>query len=246
MKRLLAVITAFYLMLPSGYSQLWKVRRLELTAGIGTTQFFSDIGGYPNNRNLLGLKDFTFKQTRFNINENIRYRITENLSARLNLIWGQLHSTDARGSNIDRGFEESTIFFEHSVVAEYHFIRNKEEISFILLRENNNYFKSLYQSTDLYLFAGLGGLSYHVNPNEKLTPEIIQASGYTGVIPLGFGLNMIYSDKLNFGVELGGRFTNSDLIDGWVGAKSRKDVYHLLNFTITYKIRTEKCIVAGR
>jgi len=243
MKTLLVVIIAFYQLLPPAYSQLWKVRRLELSAGIGTTQFFGDIGGYSNDRNLLGLKDFTFRQTRLNINEIIRYRITENLSARLNLIWGLLHSTDSRGSNINRGFEESTFFFEHSIAAEYHFIKNKQEISFTLLRKNNNYLRSLYKAADFYIFAGLGGMAYNANPNEKLAPHLSTTKGYTQVIPLGFGLNMIYSDKINLGIELGGRFTNSDLIDGFLSLDSHKDVYHLLNFIVTYKIRTENCRV---
>lgn len=242
MKTSLAVFIAFFLLLSSGYSQLWKVRRLQLSAGIGTTQFFSDIGGYPNDKNLLGLKDLTFRQTRLNINESIRYRITQRISARVNLIWGLLYSTDTRGSNTDRGFAESTYFFEHSFAGEYHFIRNKGEISFLLLKEHNTYLKSLLQSMDFYVFAGIGGMDYNVHPNARMASNMDMTKGYTEIIPAGAGINMIYSDKINLGVELGGRYTFSDMIDGYASVNSRRDVYYLLNFTITYKIRTEKCV----
>ena len=103
MKKLLIIIAAICFLSPVTVAQLWKVRRLEVTAGIGTTQFFGDIGGYPNEKNITGLRDFTFRNTRFNINTSIRYRITEDLSARVNLMSGLFHSTDARGSNTALG-----------------------------------------------------------------------------------------------------------------------------------------------
>jgi hypothetical protein len=76
-----------------------------------------------------------------------------------------------------------------------------------------------------------------VKPNNILAPNIIKSGGITGVVPLGLGVTMIYSDKFNFGVEIGGRFTLSDNLDGYTSATSKSnDVYHILNFTFTYKI----------
>jgi len=235
MKKLLIVIAAICFLSPVTFAQLWKFRRLEFTAGIGTTQFFGDIGGYPNEKNITGLRDFTFRNTRFNINTNIRYRITEDLSARVNLMSGLFHSTDARGSNTARGFESSTFFVEPSLIGEYYFIKNKEENSFIFLNKNKSTIKSFFGSLDFYAFAGFGGLAYHVKPNDVLAPFVTKTGGFTEVIPLGVGASMVYSAKFNFGVELGGRFTYSDNLEGFTSA-FRNDVYYVLNFTVTYKI----------
>ncbi|NMC39986.1 MAG: hypothetical protein GYA43_02245 [Bacteroidales bacterium] len=111
--------------------QLWKMRRYEISAGLGTTQFFGDIGGFSIGDNALGFKDITFKHTRFNMTAAMTYRISSNVSARLNLAGGMFHATDIRGSNEDRGYESSTAFFEPSLMGEYFFIRSKGESSYI-------------------------------------------------------------------------------------------------------------------
>ena len=241
MKKLLIIITALAFLWPVTKAQLWKLRRYEVSAGIGTTQFFGDIGGYSNDKNILGLRDFTFKQTRFNINACVRYRITEDVSVRVNLVSGLFHSNDARGSNIDRGFESSTIFFESSLIGEYYFIKNKEENSFVFLKRKETVIKSLFKSLDFYALSGFGGLSYKVTPNDVLAPYVTRSSGFMGVVPLGVGVSMIYSGKINFGIEFGARFALSDNLDGYTSAKSKaNDIFHLLNFTFTYKINTGK------
>ena len=84
MKKLLIIITSLIFLSPVTNAQLWKLRRYEFSAEIGTTQFYSDIGGYSPDKNILGLKDFTFNHTRFNINTSLRYRISEVFSARVN------------------------------------------------------------------------------------------------------------------------------------------------------------------
>ena len=226
---------------PGINAQLWRLKRYEISGGIGTTQFFGDIGGYSNVKNVLGIRDFTFKQTRFNINTNVRYRIAEDISLRVNLVFGMFHATDAIGSNVRRGFECRTMFFEPSLIAEYYFIKNKEENSFVFLNKNETLLKSFFASLDFYAFTGFGGLAYKVKPNDVLSPFVTNTSGFTGVVPLGIGVTMIYSGKINFGLEVGGRFTYSDNLDGFTSASSQyNDVYHLVNFTITYKIITGK------
>jgi len=76
MIKLMIIITVLCFLSLTINAQLWKIRRFEVTAGIGTTQFYGDIGGYSNDENILGLRDFSFRQTLFNVNANARYRIT--------------------------------------------------------------------------------------------------------------------------------------------------------------------------
>lgn len=239
MRKLLIIMTALFFLSPIASAQLWRLRRYELTTGIGTTQFFGDIGGYSKDENILGIKDFTFRHTRVNINTTMRYRITEDVSARLNLTFGIFHSTDAKGSNENRGFESRTFFFEPALIGEYYFIKNKGENSFVFLKGNNSLLRSVFSSLDFYAFTGFGGLAYKVKPNNILDPFVTKTGGFTAIVPLGAGVSMIYSSRFNFGIELGGRFTFSDNIDGYTSSHSKSnDVYHLLNFTFTYKINT--------
>jgi hypothetical protein len=238
MKNLLFILTLVFLS-PAADAQLWKLRRIEVSGGIGTTQFFGDIGGYSNTKNILGLKDFTFLHTRFNVNANVRYRITSDMSVRVNFAGGLFHSTDEKGSNIRRGFKENTLFFEPSVIGEYYFIKNKAENNFTFLKGKNTLFKSVIKSLDFYAFAGAGGLLYNVKPNAVLSPLASATGGFTMVVPVGIGVTVIYSANTDFGIEFGGRFSFSDNIDGYTSAKSQaNDIYHLLNFTITHKIKT--------
>ena len=56
-------------------AQLWRMRRWEATGGFGPSVFFGDIGGFSKTENLLGFKDASFLQTRFDLNLSFKYRI---------------------------------------------------------------------------------------------------------------------------------------------------------------------------
>jgi len=222
-------------------AQLWKIKRYEATAAIGTTQFFGDIGGFSKAENILGLKDITFHQTRMNLSFAMKYRILDNVSVRLNLAFGYFHATDVRGSNVARGFEARTMFFEPSLLGEYYFIKNKGENSFLLMKGKGNGSMSIFSMLDFYVFTGIGGLSFNVSPSDLLAPLATKTRGFTAVIPAGVGVNIIYSSDFNFGLELGGRYSFSDNLDGYTSThSSSNDVYYFLNFVFTYKIKTGK------
>jgi hypothetical protein len=107
------------------------------------------------------------------------------------------------------------------------------------MNDNETLLKSFFKSLDFYAFAGFGGLAYKVTPNSILAPHVTSSGGFTVVVPLGIGVSMVYNSKINFGIELGGRFTYSDNIDGYASPKSTaNDVYHILNFTITLLVST--------
>jgi hypothetical protein len=239
MKKLLIIISILLLLPSTGNAQLWKIKRYELSGSIGTTQFYGDIGGYSPGDNLLGIKDFTFHNTRYNITGNLRYKILQNVSVRLNLAFGSFHSTDIKGSNENRKFESRTLFFEPALLGEFYFIKNKSENSFLFIKGDKTAFVSIFQSLDFYTFTGFGGLVFKVKPNDRLEPLATKLNGFTPVIPLGVGVKMNYSANINFGIELGARYTFSDRIDGYTSQYSKaNDMYHFLNFNVTYKIST--------
>ena len=107
MKRFILVILFICILVPFTKAQIWELKRFELVAGLGPSQFFGDIGGFSRNKNIIGLRDLNITQTRFDANVNLRYRFNQNISARFSLTYGLFHASDLRGSNEERGFKAS-------------------------------------------------------------------------------------------------------------------------------------------
>lgn len=240
MKRSILAILIIYFALPVSNAQLWKMRRWEALGGIGPSFFFGDIGGFSRTKNFLGLRDMSFMQTRFDINGNLKYRISRDVNLRLSLTYGMFHATDIRGSNEGRNFEASTSFFEPAFMGEYYFIKNYAENSYLFLKQKQGFMRDLFRSLDFYAFTGFGGISYNVKGNAGLVTYGITKSGFAAVIPAGLGTTLIYSPNINFGLEVGGRYAFTDFLDGYSNPQYSRanDVYYFLNFTITYKLKS--------
>ena len=239
MKRSVLIILLFCLIVPFTEAQLWRLKRYEVVAGLGPTIFFGDIGGFSQTKNILGLRDMSLLQTRFNLNFNIKYRINQNFNARISLTSGFLHATDERGSNEGRGFVASIAIFEPALIGEYYFIKNRAENSYLFTKGRMEGFGGFFKSLDFYVFTGIGGLSYAIRGNDALVNRGINPGGFAAVIPVGLGSTLVYTPDFNFGVEIGGRYSFSDNIDGYTSKySSSNDVYYFVNFTITFKLKT--------
>jgi hypothetical protein len=235
----LTILLLCFIVSSTEAQMIWKQRRYEAVVGIGPSFFFGDIGGYSQGKNILGIKDITLKQIRFDFNANFGYRVTQDINIRLSLTSGFLHATDVRGSNENRGFEASTIIIEPALLGEYYFIKNKTENSYLFSKGENPTLNGIFKSLDFYVIVGIGGVGYSIKGNSKLENFGINSGGFAAVIPVGVGSTMIYSPNFNFGVELTGRYSFSDNLDGYTSQYSRSnDVYYFLNFTITYKLKT--------
>ena len=236
---ILLICLLFTLSEAQSEAQLWKMRRYEAVAGMGPSFFFGDIGGFSKTKNILGIRDLSFLQTRFDLNFNLKYRITQDINARLSLTYGFLHATDVRGSNEGRAFEAAISIFEPAIIGEYYFIKNRAERSYLFSKGRGGSGGGLLRSLDFYAFTGIGGLSYSIRGNDKLVAHGLDAGGFTAVIPFGLGATLVYSPDSNFGVEFGRRFTFTDNLDGYTSQySSSKDVYYFFNFTVTYKMKT--------
>jgi hypothetical protein len=220
--------------------ELWKLRRYELTGGIGITQFFGDIGGYSIGKNALGFRDFSFRHTRYNFTVALKYKVSSVVSARLNLSAGTFHATDVRGSNETRAFESTTAFFEPSLLGEYYFIKSKGESSYIFQKGKRVVLLPLLSTLNLYGFTGIGGIAYGVNFTSPMPlTGTTRKGGFAPVIPAGIGASMAYSGRTNFGLELTGKYAFSDYLDGYTSKFSKaNDVYYFLTFTFSYKLPT--------
>jgi hypothetical protein len=239
MKRQIVVIILFCLFVQFSEAQTWKQKRFEAAAGLGTTQFFGDIGGFSKGANIIGLKDISFRQTRFNVSAAAKYRVLKELNVRVNLAYGMMHATDNRGSNESRGFDARTSVFEPSLIAEYYFIKSKLGDSYLFNQGKSMDSYGIFSSLEFYAFGGIGGLIYNVKGNDKLAAMGLKSGGLTAVIPAGIGVNLMFMPQYNLGVELGGRYSFSDYLDGYTAQQSSSnDVYYFLNVTFTYKFRT--------
>jgi len=239
MKRCILVILIFCLAVPLSHAQLWKMRRWEVVGGAGPSFFFGDIGGFSRTKNILGIRDLSYLQTRFDVNGNLKWRITRDINVRLSLTYSLLRANDERGSNEGRAYDATTSIFEPALMGEYYFIKNMAENSYLFVKGKERFIFELLKSLDFYTFAGIGGVSYTVKGNDALIEHGMETGGFSAVIPAGLGATLIYSPNLNFGIEVGGRYAFTDFLDGYTSQYSKaNDVYYFLNFTVTYKLKT--------
>jgi hypothetical protein len=240
MKKYFVVITmCLFLVQFSEAQEIWKQRRLETFGGLGITQFFGDIGGFSKGQNIIGFKDISLLQTRYNISVGAKYKILRDVNVRFNLAYGRFSASDNRGSNEGRGFEAKTRIIEPSILGEYYFIKSDLGDSYLFNQGRSSRGGGLMSALEFYCFTGIGGLSYNVKENSKLAAMGLKNGGFTPVIPVGLGVNLLFQPEFNLGVELGGRYAFSDYLDGYTSQhSSSNDVYYFLNVTFTYKIRT--------
>jgi hypothetical protein len=225
--------------IPVSHAQLWNMRRYEAVLGVGPSFLFSDIGGFSRSENILGIRDLSFLQARFNVNGNFKYRITQDINIRLNLTYALLNANDKRGSNEERAYNVTTSIFEPAVLCEYYIIKNKAENSYIFISGKGPVLSELFKLLDFYVFTGFGGVSYKVRASDELLDLGLPTSGFSPVIPAGLGATLIYTPNINFGIEIGGRYAFTDYLDGYTSQYSKaNDVYYFLSFAFTYKLKT--------
>ena len=240
-KFLLLFLSICFISQIAGAQALWQLKKYEVSAGLGPTFFFGDVGGFTPGANSLGFKDFTILQTHANLSFSFKYRIQDNITGRLNFSGGYLKATDRRGSNEGRKFEATTNFFEPLILGEYYFLKNRLERSY-RFQSRGKRTATLMRSFDFYLFSGVGVISYSVKGNSELKrTKGFQSGGFAPVIPLGVGSRYIFSREIDLGLELCGRYAFSDYIDGYTSQYSKyNDVYYSLNFVFIYKIKPNK------
>ena len=240
MKRVFLFLFLVLLIYPAANGQLWKLRRYELTGSFGTSQFMGDIGGFTPGENALGFKDLTINNTRFALGLGMRYRIYEDFSVKMDINFGLIHASDAKGSNEGRDMEATTSVFEPGVRAEYYILKNSAESSYRFTK-GNQIFASMIDKIDLYAYAGVAPIIYSVNPNENLLAVIEKDKGVALGIPVGLGVNFLFSPNALIGVDIGYRFTTTDYLDGYTSQYSaHNDVYYFMTFVFTHKLKTSE------
>ena len=95
-----------------------------------------------------------------------------------------------------------------------------------------------YYETELnpYFYIGGGVLNYQVQTKPKsISPNSVEANGWTGLIPVGFGIQIPISEVAKFDISAGYNYTFTDNLNLYSGAKPT-DGYFNLGIGLTFDI----------
>lgn len=240
MRKSLVIFVAFILLSSSGNAQLWSLRRLELSAATGTTHFFSDIGRFDKSLNYGGMRDVSMANMGLNLAGSVRYRFTKDIAARVNLNYGYLHASDIHGSELKRGFDSYTVFFESALIGEIYVLKNFRENAYLFLNRKRSAPYPLVSYIDLYVLTGIGAFSWDVTPNPALAFHVRNSSGMTAVIPVGIGIARQFSGKFKGGAELSARYALKDDLEGFIVKNTGNDAAYFLNVVLTWRLKTKR------
>lgn len=231
------------LLLPMiSFGQRWKMQRAEITAGFGSSHYFGDIGGASSDNNWFGLKDIDLFATRPNVNIGGRYRLKEKMNVRANMVFAYLEGADknskfAKPPN-PRNYAFSTSVYEFTAVYEYCIIPENNPVNYSLSSLWDG-LRSTNASLNTYVFGGLGFSFFDVeglkelDEAERFNPKNQQAL----VIPLGAGVKYPVAEGIHLSLEIGGRWTTTDFIDGlttqWSNAN---DIYYFSMLNVVFKL----------
>lgn len=215
--------------------QSWKYRRTEIMFGAGTSYLSSDVGAMENDR--ARLQDLLQVNTNMNFSFGARYRLTRRLNARANITLGTFRADDSKGYYTNRNYACTVYITEPILVGEYYFLRSTKESSYLIKNRRRATQNKFLRVFDLYGYAGVGMLSYAVDANDALKPNLLTDAGKTLVLPAGLGASFYINPGVNLGAELGMRHSFSDKLDGFISETSnKKDNYYFLNLTLAVKI----------
>ena len=99
---------------------------------------------------------------------------------------------------------------------------------------------------NLYIFAGVGGAYFKPKAFDGLadgprSDEFTGNKNLSFVFPMGIGFKYPLTSTTFIGLELGGRFTTTDFIDGYESKTSdSKDLYYFTVINVSTKIKRVK------
>lgn len=236
-KSWLWILVFFFITVFSGFSQSRRSSPYELIIGLGSSNFFGDIGGTADEENWFGLKDLRLNYSRPSLHVGFRYFMLDKVALRGSLTVSMFTDSDKGSKNEERGFVFSTYLAEPAVMGEYFVFR---DVQMFGPRVNRKGLLRNYSTFSLYIFAGIGGVFYHVNPNEALAERQVALGIKPGiasiVLPAGAGIKYGIRDIIDIGIETGGRYAFTDRLEGYTSKFSRaKDIYYLTHINVIYR-----------
>ena len=243
-------ILIWMLLLPglNSSAQKWKLRRYEAIIGVGSVNYFGDIGGSVTESNWFGIKDIQLVQARPSVYAGIRYKIRQNIAVKTNFTLGYMSGSDKgtyheTGPN-DRNFAFTTVLFEPSAQLEYSIISEEQKFRSSALFNKRGMVNN-YARINVYVFGGIGAVKSWPSPNDELKNSPVYEPEYPTaglVFPLGVGLKYVINSRWSMGAELGGRLTTIDYLDAYGNPNFSKhnDIYYFSVVHAIYRIKTSR------
>ena len=236
-------ILLFYLMLisTSGFSQKWKLSRSEYIYGIGISNYFGDIGG-ASKADASGIADLDLAYSRPVLAVGYHYKMLERIAVKGNLTYANIHGSDVNSLNEARNNTFTANMFELNGHVEYHITKEMQMVSYnkMSMRGKVNKFNV---GVNIYIFAGIGGAYFKPKAVDNLVNDsrFNDSKNLALVFPVGLGLKYPLTSTTYIGLELGGRFTTTDYIDGFSSESSTsKDLYYFTVINVSTKIKRSK------
>ncbi|MDX9845375.1 MAG: outer membrane beta-barrel protein [Tenuifilaceae bacterium] len=243
MKRNIWALTLILLLSLPTFSQAWKSAKLEVYAGVTAFQYFGDIGGAAGDTKLLGLMDINLLRTRPGISLGARYHLTKPIQVKSTFTSGLITQSDVGSRNEERNYAFSTIINELAIMGEYYLIPESDDNYFYNIMQMRGGSTHITRPFSVYLTLGFGGFLYSVTPKASLDPSVNprspfeQKSKLATFIPVGGGVKYAFLPSLSLGVEIIGRLTSTNSLDGYDSPLANyNDFYHSILFKVNYKI----------
>lgn len=245
MKKIILLFIISFVVFSEADAQRWKRVRYELIYGLGINVAMTDLGGGAG-KGSFGFKDIDISQTRPGLYGGVRYKFKERLAGKFIISFGWLAGSDAMTPEESRSRRAVTFsgpLLETSVVGEYSITR--ERLGSRYTFSNIRRFKMKYINS--YIFAGVGMIAFwpnNSNPNVVSNSEDGKNKTYSHVaaaFPLGIGFKYGINRKLGISLEMGGRFTTTDYLDGHSDKFSTSnDGFLTVMVGLNYKLKTAR------
>jgi len=222
MKKLGLLLAVLLLITYFSDAQRWKRYRYELVGGIGTSNYLGDLGGGAGDgKHFFSVQDMDILTSRYALMGGLRYRITEELSARTVIHFGRVDGDDAYAQNDGRktrNLHFKSVLWEFATYFEYA----------ILSETMGSRYSLRKRKYSAYVFVGIG--AFYFNPKAKmdgrwydLQPLATEGQGQEGMadiytrfaaaFPVGLSFNYSIDKRLSVGADFGFRYTTTDYLD---------------------------------
>lgn len=212
-------------------STAWRTKRVELTGGIGASNFLGDLGG----RDRIGSNfvwDLEWVKTRYVAHITYQYYLAEKIAIRPSFYFARVAGDDALTQERYRNHRNLNFvsnLYELNVTGEYQFLKEKIGNLYGIKTSTGKKLGLKSNSIGIYGVAGIGIVFY--NPkgrgpngaNVALRKLGTEGQGLpngpkkykpaTVVIPIGVGFRKSIGKDIGLKLELTYRFTFSDYID---------------------------------
>lgn len=216
----------------TSFAQRWKKVRYEIVYGVGVANYLGDLGGGTGNGRPF-LLDVNMTKTRPSFDVGMRYRWTERVATKLNLIYGWVAGSDDVNQNrrTSRDLKFRSQIVELSIQGEYSLQKEKTGRRYSFGSSG----KIRLDGINTYLLGGIGAFFFNPEGQYKdskwysLQPlgtegQDMPGSGKSkysrvqGCALFGIGFKYNLNRKINFGIEYGYRFTTTDYLDDASGS----------------------------